>query len=172
MSTLNPKTPPEGGNGISVIRSSDNARNWNNIRYKTGMSRQNVGATKLSMNVATVPPGGVAYAHIHVGFELMLYIMQGRVRHIYGPGLTNSIDNAAGDFIYIEAGVPHEVYNLSDTEPVIAVVARSDADEWQNIVNYDPKADLQSEPRPDPTSDPSAGPKSVVDSAVNREPNA
>ena len=172
MSTLNPKTPTEGGHGIFVIRSSDNHRNWNNIRYKTGMSRQNVGATKLSMNVATVPPGGVAYAHIHVGFELMLYIMQGRVRHIYGPGLTKSIDNAAGDFIYIEAGVPHEVYNLSDTEPVIAVVARSDADEWQNIVNYDPKADLQAEPGPDPTSDPSAGPKSVVDSEVRRDPNA
>ncbi|MDP1860794.1 MAG: cupin domain-containing protein [Gemmatimonadaceae bacterium] len=172
MSTLTPNTPTEGGHGIFVIRSSDNVRNWNNIRYKTGMSRQNVGATKLSMNVATVPPGGVAYAHIHVGFELMLYIMQGRVRHIYGPGLTNSIDNAAGDFIYIAAGVPHEVYNLSNTEPVIAVVARSDADEWQNIVNYDPKADLQAEPQPDPTSDPSADPKSVVDSEVDRLPNA
>ena len=172
MSTLNPESPPEGGHGISVIRGSDNLRNWNNIRYKTGMSRQNVGSTKLSMNVATVPPGGVAYAHIHVGFELMLYIIQGRVRHIYGPGLTNSIDNAAGDFIYIEAGVPHEVYNLSDTEPVIAVVARSDADEWQNIVNYDPKADLQSEPRPIPTTHPSADPKTVVDSEVSRDPNA
>jgi len=33
--------------------------------------------------------------------------------------------------------VPHEVFNLSDTEPVIAVVARSDADEWAHIVTYD-----------------------------------
>ena len=172
MSDLNPKSPTEGGHGIFVIRSNENLRSWNNIRYKSGMSRQNVGSTKLSMNVATVPPGGVAYAHIHVGFELMLYIMQGRVRHIYGPGLTNSIDNAAGDFIYIEAGVPHEVYNLSDTEPVIAVVARSDADEWQNIVNYDPKADLQSEPRPDHTSNRTADAKTVVDSEGKRDPNA
>ena len=39
------------------------------------------------MNVATIPPGGVAYAHIHVDFELMLYILEGRVRHEYGPGL-------------------------------------------------------------------------------------
>ncbi|MEO6446777.1 MAG: cupin domain-containing protein [Gemmatimonadaceae bacterium] len=131
----------EGGDGIFVIRGSDNVRDWNNIRYKAGMSRQNVASTKLSMNVATVPPGGVAYAHIHVGFELMLYIMQGTVRHIYGPGLSKTIDNVAGDFIYIEPGVPHEVYNLSDTEPVIAVVARSDADEWQNIVPYDAASD-------------------------------
>ena len=33
--------------------------------------------------------------------------------------------------------MPHEVFNLSDTEPVIAVVARSDASEWENIVDYD-----------------------------------
>ena len=104
----------EGGDGIFVIRGGGNCRSWNNIQYKVGMSAKNVGSTKLSMNVATIPPGGVAYAHIHVGFELMLYILEGRVRHEYGPGLKNSIDNEAGDFIYIEPGVPHEVFNLSD----------------------------------------------------------
>jgi uncharacterized RmlC-like cupin family protein len=127
----------EGGDGIQVIRGSDDCRGWNGIRYKVGMSAKNVGARKLSMNVATIPPGGVAYAHIHVDFELMLYILQGRVRHEYGPGLTKSIENTAGDFIFIEPGVPHEVFNMSDTEPVVAVVARSDADEWQNIIPYD-----------------------------------
>ena len=35
-----------------------------------------MGAKSLSMNVATIPPGGVAYAHIHVGFEVMLYILE------------------------------------------------------------------------------------------------
>ena len=127
----------EGGDGIRVVRGSPNCRDWNGIHYKVGLSRKNVGATRLSMNVATIPPGGVAKAHIHVDFELMLYIMQGRVRHEYGPGLKKTVDNQAGDFIYIEPGVPHEVFNLSDTEPVVAVVARSDADEWQNIVPYD-----------------------------------
>ncbi|MGH7177532.1 MAG: cupin domain-containing protein, partial [Tepidisphaeraceae bacterium] len=86
------------------------------------------------------PPGGVAFAHIHVDFEVMLYIVEGRVRHEYGPGLTKSIENQAGDMIYIEPGVPHEVFNMSKTEPVVAVVARSDADEWQNIVSYDRKS--------------------------------
>jgi uncharacterized RmlC-like cupin family protein len=127
----------EGRDGISVIRSSANCRDWNNIQYKVGMSAKNVGSKKLSMNVATIPPGGVAYAHIHLGFELMLYILQGRVRHEYGPGLRKAVENEAGDFIYIEPGVPHEVSNLSQTEPVMAVVARSDADEWEHIVPYD-----------------------------------
>jgi uncharacterized RmlC-like cupin family protein len=127
----------EGGEGIFVIRGGGNCRQWNGIEYKLGMSARNVGAKKLSMNVATIPPGGVARAHIHVGFDVMLYILEGRVRHEYGPGCKKAIDNQAGDFIYIEPGVPHEVFNLSQTEPVVAVVARSDADEWEHIVPYD-----------------------------------
>ena len=123
--------------GISVIRGGEAMREWNGIRYQAGLSAKNVNARHLSMNVATVPPGGVAYAHVHVGFEVMLYILKGRVRHEFGDGLKQSVDNEAGDFIYIEPGVPHEVFNLSDTEPVIAVVARSDADEWAHIAAYD-----------------------------------
>ena len=127
----------EGGDGIAVIRGSDNLRGWNGIQYKVGMSGKNVGSKKLSMNVATIPPGGVAYAHIHVDFEVMLYILQGNVRHEYGPGLKQVVENKAGDFIFIEPGVPHEVFNMSDSETVVAVVARSDASEWDNIIPYD-----------------------------------
>jgi len=125
--------------GIAVLRGGGAARGWNGIQYKTGLSAKNVGARQLSMNVATIPPGGVAAAHIHVDFEVMLYILQGRVRHEYGPGLKKVIENQAGDFIFIEPGVPHEVFNMSDLEPVIAVVARSDASEWEHIVPYDRK---------------------------------
>lgn len=130
------KKTVEGDEGILVIRGSGNCRDWNGIHYKVGMSAKNVGARKLSMNVATIPPGGVAAAHIHVGFELMLYIMEGNVRHEYGAGLKKTVENKAGDFIFIDAGVPHEVFNMSDTDPVVAVVARSDANEWENIAPY------------------------------------
>ncbi len=131
------KSRVEGNDGISVIRASETFRGWNGITYKAGLSAKNTNATQLSLNVATIPPGGVAYAHIHVGFDLMLYILEGNVRHEYGPGLKKSIENKAGDFIYIEPGIPHEVYNMSDTDPVIAVVARSDASEWENIIPYE-----------------------------------
>jgi uncharacterized RmlC-like cupin family protein len=127
----------ESHDGIFVIRGGGVTRGWNGIRYKDGMSAKNVGARHLSMNVATIPPGGVARAHIHVDFEVMLYILAGRVRHEFGPGLAQSVENEAGDFIFIEPGVPHEVFNCSDTEPVVAVVARSDASEWENIIPYD-----------------------------------
>ncbi len=130
-------TEVEGDHGIKTIRGSGTWRGWNNIRYKSGMSGKNVGSRQLSMNVATIPPGGVAYAHIHVDFEVMLYILEGTVRHEYGARLEHVLKNTAGDFIFIEPGVPHEVFNVSDTEPVVAVVARSDASEWENIIDYE-----------------------------------
>jgi uncharacterized RmlC-like cupin family protein len=126
----------EDHGGILTIRGGGAPRDWNGIHYKQGMSAKNVRTKKLSANIATIPPGGVAYGHIHVDFEVILYIIEGRVRHEFGPGLTRALENEAGDFIYIKPGVPHEVFNMSKTEPVIAFVARSSADEWDKIVPY------------------------------------
>jgi len=127
----------EDHDGILTIRGGGGERSWNGIHYKQGMSAKNVGSTELSANVATIPPGGVAHAHIHDGFELMLYILKGRVRHEFGPGLRKTLENEAGDFLFIKSGVPHEVFNMSDTEPVVAFVARSSANEWDSIIPYD-----------------------------------
>ena len=93
------------------------------------------------MNVAVIPPGGIAGAHIHVDFEVMLYILEGRVRHAYGDRLAHGVEHEAGDFIFIEPEVPHEVYNLSASEPVVAVVARSERRaSGNNIIPYDKTA--------------------------------
>ncbi len=150
----------ENHDGILTIRGGGAQRNWNGIHYKQGMSAKNVGTKNLSANIATIPPDGVAYAHIHVDFEVILYIIEGRVRHEFGAGLKQVVENEvyiiegrvrhefgaglkqvveneAGDFIYIKPGVPHEVFNMSSTEPVVAFVARSSADEWDNIIPYD-----------------------------------
>src|SRR5436853_7676028 len=94
--------------GILTVRGGGARRDWNGIHYKQGMSRRNVGTTKLSANIATIPPGGVAYAHIHVDFEVILYIIEGRVRHEFGAGCKESIENEAGDFIYIKPGRSEE----------------------------------------------------------------
>ncbi len=132
------KDAVEGTGGIRFLPGAAKVRRgWNNIQYRAGLSAKNVGSSKLSMNLATIPPGGVALAHVHVDFEVMIYILEGRVRHEYGDGLTQSVENGPGDLLYIEPGVPHEVFNTSDSEPVRAVVARSDASEWENIVSYD-----------------------------------
>ncbi len=39
-----------------------------------------------------------------------------------------------GDFLYIAANVPHLPYNLSATEPAVAIVARTDPNEQESVV--------------------------------------
>src|SRR6266404_4274121 len=86
----------ENYDGVLTIRGGGARRNWNGIHYKQGMSAKNVGTENLSAYIATIPPNGVAYAHIHVGFEVILYIVEGKVRHEFGPGLNQAIENEAG----------------------------------------------------------------------------
>jgi uncharacterized RmlC-like cupin family protein len=83
-----------------------------------------------------IPPGGSAQAHVHKGFESAIYLVQGRVETRYGEGLKKSVINEAGDFIFVPADVPHQPFNLSDTEPAIAIVARSDPNEQEHTILY------------------------------------
>ena len=107
------------------------------LRGGSALSSSNVDAKGLSMKLAVIPPGGVIPAHLHVDFETMIYILEGRVRHEYGDGCRLVMENQAGDFLFIQPGVPHEVYNLSDTEPCLAVIARSAPDEREQTIPYD-----------------------------------
>ena len=132
---LNSFVTNEGG--IWSLRNLEKVRGWNNIEYAPGLSGKNTPSTGLSMNRAYIPPGGVAKAHIHVDFDVMIFLLKGAVRREFGQGCRNSVIHNEGDMFYIEPGLPHEVFNCSDSEWVHAVVARSDASEWQNIIPYD-----------------------------------
>ena len=106
-----------------------------------GISGKTVGARGLSMLRVVIPPGGKAKAHIHKGYETAVYVIQGRVETRYGMGLKKSVVNQAGDFIYIPPDVPHQPFNLSETEPAIAIVARTDPNEQESVELYPPQAD-------------------------------
>ena len=135
QSDLSQYVTDEGG--IWSLRQLEKVRSWNDIEYAPGLSGKHTPSTGLSMNRAYIPPGGVAKAHIHVDFDVMVYLLQGSVRHEYGPGCRKAVVHSAGDMFYIEPDLPHEVFNCSDSEWVHAVVSRSDASEWQNIEPYD-----------------------------------
>lgn len=52
----------------------------------------------------------------------------------YGERLEHHAIAEAGDFVYIPANVPHLPYNLSETEPCTAVIARTDPNEQESVV--------------------------------------
>lgn len=106
-----------------------------------GISGTTAGARGLCMNLVIIPPGGRAEPHYHRGYETAIYILRGRVETRYGPGLEKSVINEAGDFMFIPPDVPHQPFNLSETEPAQAIVARNDPNEQESVVTYDPEQD-------------------------------
>ncbi|CAG2156824.1 hypothetical protein LMG31506_05824 [Cupriavidus yeoncheonensis] len=111
------------------------------LPYFVGISRQTAGARALSMSIVVVPPGGHAEPHLHRGYETAIYVIEGRVETRYGPGLRQSVVAGAGDFLFIPPGVPHQPFNLSDTAPARAIVARNNPEEREEVVPYDPEVD-------------------------------
>jgi len=103
-----------------------------------GISGETTGAKHLSMNIVVIPPGGAAKPHVHLGYETAIYILSGHVETRYGPGLSKSIINEAGDFLFIPADLPHQPVNLSANEPARALVARNDPNEQEHVMEYDP----------------------------------
>ena len=110
------------------------------LPYFVGISDSTAGTKGLSMHLVVIPPGGVAAPHCHREFETAIYVLEGRVETRYGPGLKQSVLNVAGDFLFIPPDLPHQAFNLSDTAPARAIVARNDPNEQENVIPYDPQA--------------------------------
>ncbi len=104
-----------------------------------GISAKTAGAKNLCMHLVVIPPGGKAVAHYHDGYETVIYIIEGKAETRYGYNLEHSSINQAGDFLFIPPNLPHQPVNLSDTEQVIAVVARNDPNEQESVVVYEVK---------------------------------
>ena len=105
-----------------------------------GISERTAGSYGLSMQRVVIPPGGKCNPHSHIGSETALYVISGHAETFHGPGLAQRTISGPGDFLYIAPGVPHCAYNLSDTEPVIAITARTDANDQERVEPYDADA--------------------------------
>ena len=86
------------------------------------------------MQLLTVPPGARAKAHKHERHETAIHVLSGEVGLWYGERLEQHMVTRAGDFVYIPADMPHLPYNMSTTEPAVAVIARTDPNEQESVV--------------------------------------
>jgi uncharacterized RmlC-like cupin family protein len=104
------------------------------LQYAVGVSAESVGARAIHMQLLTIPPGGRALAHKHATHETAIYALSG-VSHVWhGQQLEHHSVVEPGDFFYIPADVPHLPYNPSETEPVTAIIARTDPNEQESVV--------------------------------------
>jgi uncharacterized RmlC-like cupin family protein len=124
------------GKDIVTVRVTETVQSKQALPIFAGISGKTAGAKSLSLLKVVIPPGGSAEAHVHKGFESAIYLLQGRVETRYGEGLKKSVVNQAGDFIFVPPDVPHQPFNLSDAEPAIAIVARSDPNEQEHTILY------------------------------------
>jgi uncharacterized RmlC-like cupin family protein len=118
----------------TVVKSGERAQGAQGVSYERGLSAETAGARGICMHIGTLPVGAVVVPHKHEGHETALYVLSGRAAMDYGSNLEHRVEAEAGDFIYIAAGVPHRPLNLSETEPVRFVVARTDPNEEESVV--------------------------------------
>lgn len=126
----------EYGTEIVTVRASQEVLTRQQLPYFVGISGQTAGARGLSMNVVVIPPGASAEPHYHKDFETGIYVLKGRVETRYGDQLEKSVINEPGDFIFIPPNLPHQPFNLSDSETAVGIVVRNDPDEQENVVPY------------------------------------
>jgi len=123
---------------IAIVRPDPATLAGERLSHFVGISASTTGAKGISMNLAIIPPGGIAEPHFHPEHETAIYLLKGRVEVCYGQGLQHCRVCEAGDFIFTPPGVPHQPRNLSATEPVYVLAARNDPNEQEKVVLYDP----------------------------------
>ena len=118
----------------TVLRAGTPIIGKQGFSYAAAISAETVGAAAIHMQLLTIPPGGRAKAHKHESHETAIYVLSGEGGMYYGDRLDQHLVAGPGDFMYIPANVPHQPYNMSATEPCIAVVARTDPNEQESVV--------------------------------------
>jgi uncharacterized RmlC-like cupin family protein len=65
--------------------------------------------------------------------ESAAYVIEGEMLMWFGEQLEHELVARPGDFMYIPRGVPHLVLNASDTDAAVAVLARTDPNEQEDV---------------------------------------
>ena len=117
-----------------VLRAGESFIGKPGFAYAPAISAETVGASASHMQLLTIPPGGRAKAHKHESHETAIYVLSGESAMHYGDRLEQHLIARAGDFVYIPANVPHLPYNLSPTEPCLAIISRTDPNEQESVV--------------------------------------
>jgi uncharacterized RmlC-like cupin family protein len=116
-----------------LVQAGDAAEGRTGVTYAAGISATSAGAKGLCLQLASLPPAARSRAHQHDTHESAAYVIEGELVLWSGARLEHRLVARRGDFIYIPNGVPHLVVNGSDTEAAVAVLARTDPAEQEDV---------------------------------------
>ena len=125
---------PEVGGACRLLQPGEPFIGKQGLQYAVAISAETVGAQAIHMQLVTIPPGGRARAHKHSTHETAIYALSGTSGVWHGERLEQHTTVEPGSFFYIPADVPHLPYNPSLTDPVVAVIARTDPNEQESVV--------------------------------------
>ncbi len=116
-----------------VVQAGHAAEGRTGVTYAAGISARSARAGGLCLQLASLPPGARARAHQHDEHESAAYVIEGEMVMWFGEQLDQKLVARRGDFIYIPSGVPHLVMNGSDSAAAVAVLARTDPNEQEDV---------------------------------------
>lgn len=116
-----------------LVRAGEAEQGQTGVTYAAGVLAETADASKLSLQIASLPPQARAQAHLHAEHESAAYVVEGEVLFWFGERLEERIEAGPGDFIYIPPGVPHLVVNPSERQPAVTVLARTDPNEQEDV---------------------------------------
>jgi len=116
-----------------LFRAGETYAGKQGFSYAAGISAESAGARGICMVLLTIQPGDRARAHLHKDHETAIFVVSGESVMWYGERLEKRMTVAAGDMLYIPAGMPHLPANVSG-QPCVAVIARTDPNEQESVV--------------------------------------
>jgi uncharacterized RmlC-like cupin family protein len=100
-----------------------------------GMERQQAFATEdMWSGFVRTQAGMVSGWHHHGEYETVIYVLTGSLRMEFGPGGSESVEAAPGDFVSVPKGAIHRESNAS-AEPADLIVVR--AGRGESTINVD-----------------------------------
>ncbi|MGH9222956.1 MAG: cupin domain-containing protein [Acidimicrobiales bacterium] len=90
-------------------------------------------AEGLWAGLARTEAGMTSGWHHHGDYETAIYVVSGRLRMESGPGGTDVVEAAAGDFVHVPPGAIHRESNPGETESHLVVVRAGRGDPTVNV---------------------------------------
>jgi uncharacterized RmlC-like cupin family protein len=114
--------------GLKVIRSTELGETPGQtpgaVRF-SGISSSNTNARRIWFGRVHNEPGMRSDPHHHGEAETAGIVVKGQARIYFGEGYQEYVDLDEGDFVYVPAYFPHIEANLSDSEPLDFLTART-----------------------------------------------